>query len=466
MKINATVISERIEQFFSEKVEQLARQTRFVQRRSKLTGRKFLQAIVLSMIENPKMSLSSLSQNCLDLDVDISEQGLDERINERSVAFMRRMASEALEVFRQSTPLPLAVLQQFTGVYLVDSSQICLPETMRELFPGSGGNASRASLKIQLVFEYLHGQFDKLELRSGKEPDQGYRGHWSCFQAGALILMDLGYYVLDTLQQIRECDAFFLSRFQAQTALMQPDGTRIVLAELLRKQDLPLAEYEVRIGSRDQHQIPCRLIVVCLPQEAADRQRQKAKANAKRHGRTVSKEWLDLLDWACFVTNAPASMLQADHVPTLYRIRWQIELVFKMCKSFCGLDCITSQRPERVLTEFYARLIGILMTYFLIAPVRLPIATDPRGEISPTKVRQIFQRFARTIAKTLHLGRCLCDTIQELFLHITRKGFKQKRRKSPNALSLLALISACYDGNFDLNADDDDFALPDPLVLA
>ena len=109
------------------------------------------------------------------------------------------------------------------------------------------------------------------------------------------------------------------------------------------------------IGSRSQHQIPCRLIVLRLPQEAADRQRQKAKENAQRHGRQVTQEYLKLLDWALFITNVPPTMLRTEHVATLYRIRWQIELVFKLCKSFCGLDYIAALRPQRIFTELYAR---------------------------------------------------------------------------------------------------------------
>ena len=34
------------------------------------------------------------------------------------------------------------------------------------------------------------------------------------------------------------------------------------------------------------------------------------------------------------------------------------------------------------MTEFYARLIGVILTYFLIAPVRLPFGAQFDREIS------------------------------------------------------------------------------------
>ena len=190
--------------------------------------------------------------------------------------------------------------------------------------------------------------------------------------------------------------------------------------------------------------IPCRLIMTRLPQAVAERQRQKAKANARRHGRTISKSYLALLDWALFITNVPATMLQAEHVATLYRVRWQVELVFKMCKSFCGLDYVASLRPHRVLTELYARLIGVVLLYFLVAPFRLPIRTNPNSEISPVKLRLILQRFARAFLLTLDQAEAFISRLTDFYYHVAHAGFKQKRRKSPNIFHALALISAFY----------------------
>ena len=155
---------------------------------------------------------------------EISEQGLDRRINAGSQAFLEEMWTLSLEHFRLTEPLAIKLLKQFTSVYLVDSSQISLPANMSELFPGSGGNASTASLKVQLVFDYLHGQFKQLELTHGRAPDQGYRGHWNVIKENALYIMDLGYYVLDTFRAISAIGGYFLSRLQMQTALI--DSTR------------------------------------------------------------------------------------------------------------------------------------------------------------------------------------------------------------------------------------------------
>ncbi len=236
MEMTIEQLGARIQTFFNDGVEAIARESKFVQRTSKLTGTKFLQALVFHSLERKEMTLSSINQSCLDLGVRITEQGIDERIDTTSVAFLRKLFEQAMVRFRLAEPVDIAILKQFTSVALVDSTQISLPATMAELFPGSGGNASTASLKIHLVFDYLHGHLDQVEFSSGCAPDQGYRGHWAIIRKGALLLMDLGYFALDTFKRISDHEGYFLSRLQTQTALFEHTGERIDLATLLAQQ--------------------------------------------------------------------------------------------------------------------------------------------------------------------------------------------------------------------------------------
>jgi len=202
-------------------------------------------------------------------------------------------------------------------------------------------------------------------------------------------------------------------------------------------------DLDIRLGARQR--LPCRLVAVRVPQEVADRRRQKAIDNARRKGRTPSKAYLALLDWTIFVTNAPAEMLAVPQVVALYRVRRQVELVFKLWKSYCGLGRIAGRRRERVLTELYAKMIGIVLIHFLIAPLRMPAGAGANREISPVQVRRILRRFARRLNLTLSGSRCLVHVLEEMVLHIGLFGFKQKRTKDPNVCHALDLVSGLFD---------------------
>jgi len=314
---------------------------------------------------------------------------------------------------------------------------------MADEFAGSGGDASEASLKVQLVFDFLLGNLAQVAFRPGREPDQKYRDYLEVIQPGSLSITDLGYFCLDAFKAIMfEREAYFLSRFLPKTGLLTPAGEPINLYEMLRSHPRQAFEINVLMGKRPQHQLPCRLICIPAPQEVAEQRRRKAKEKARRRGRTPSKEYLALLDWTILVTSVPANMLSIQQVALLYGVRWQVELVFKLWKSYCGLKRIAGLRRERVLVELYAKMIGIVLTHFLIAPLRMPQGSHANREISPMKVRKTFRRFARDLNRGLGSSTDFQSVLSEMLTHIRRFGFKDKRKKEPNVCHALALASA------------------------
>lgn len=443
MKLDLQSTAGKIRSFFGSTVNQVARQTKFVRRQSKLDGLNFLQVSVFGFIENPQGSLNHLAQVSLDLGVEITPQGIDERINEHSVAFLKEMFSQAMETFKNGRPLPLEVLQQFRAINILDSSVKALPDNMVEEYPGCGGDGPQASLKMQLVFEFLYGNLKQITLQPGRKPDQAYRDYLQVIEAGSLTIVDLGYFAVDAFGDIADKNAYFLSRYLFGTKVYTPNGDEIDLLSTLQSTTSSNVDLDARLGVKQR--LPCRLVAIRCPQEVADRRRQKAIENAKRKGRTPSEAYLALLDWTIFVTNAPSEMLAVVHVVLLYRVRWQIELVFKLWKSYCGLGRIAGVRKERVLTELYAKMIGIVLTHFLIAPLRMPEGTGVNREISPVQVRQVLRRFARQLNQALTSLDALVNVLEKTVLHITRFGFKQKRERNPNVCHALDLVTNLFD---------------------
>lgn len=440
-----------IKDFFNKKeIEDIAHRTKFVQRRSPLGGFNFLQAAIFAFIDDPKANLDDLAQACTDLGVEISAQGFDQRLNPYTVEFLKEMLSRAMTQFKNNSPLPLPILQQFRAVNLVDSTVMSLPDNMAVEFPGCGGDGPQASLKVQLKFEFLHGNLSQIVLQAGKEPDQNFEAYLAEVQSGSLNINDLGYFVLANLKTIdKEKEAYYISRYLFGTSLLTPDEEPINLGAMLKKASGQPFEMEVLLGAKEK--LPCRLICIPLPQEVTDRRRQKAKEKAQRKGKTLNKAYLALLSWLIFVTNVPVVMLSIEQVSLLYRVRWQVELVFKLWKSYCGLDHIQGLRRERILFELYSKMIGIILSQFLLAPLRMPQDTWANREISSFKVRQIFQRFALDLMRSLRIFDDLCAVLTKIFKRIERFGFKQKRVKQPNVCHALALASVVYVLEFDVD---------------
>jgi hypothetical protein len=428
--------------FFSDKrVEETARQTQFVRRKSEITGVGFLKAVVMGFLEKPGSSLNELAQSFLDLGVEVSAQGIDERINVFSVAFLRAIFSQALELFKNKCPLPLSVLQQFSAINIVDSSTKSLPENMADEYPGCGRVGAQAALKIQLVFDFLHGNLKQVALETGIDSDQGYREYLQVVEGGSLTIVDLGYFCLDAFRAIADKSAYFLSRYFYPTALLDQLGKRIDLEALLRKQTGNRKEVPVKLGCRAQHQIPCRLIILRNPAAVTEKRRRTAKEHAKKRGTTLSQTYLYILGWTLFVTNAPDTLMSLKQVYDFYRIRWQIELIFKLWKSYCGLNQILTWRKERVLTELYAKMIAIIIVHFLLAPLRIPDEIWSEREVSNVRFKQVLARFARSFKLLLADPITLAKTLDDFIRHIVRFALKQKRRQQPNAYAQLAHLA-------------------------
>ena len=132
-----------------------------------------------------------------------------------------------------------------------------------------------------------------------------------------------------------------------------------------------------------------RRIFQKLPLAVIQTRRRKAIANARQRGQTLSERHLALLSYALFITNIPADWLAPDQLIQLYRLRWHIELIVKLWKSQAHLDHIPAYRPERILCQFFARLLGLVIFHALIAPWRFANGL----ELSLPKAFRILQAY-------------------------------------------------------------------------
>jgi IS4 transposase len=64
-----------------------------------------------------------------------------------------------------------------------------------------------------------------------------------------------------------------------------------------------------------------------------------------------------------FITNVSAEELTVQQADDLYKIRWQIELVFKVWKSILKIHLLRKMRPERVKCYLYGKLLWILLCW-------------------------------------------------------------------------------------------------------
>jgi len=171
-------------------------------------------------------------------------------------------------------------------------------------------------MKIQTLWDLLTGELIKLALVPGRQSDAKSTLMEGPVPAGSLSILDLGYFSVKRFQEVTRCDAFWISRWQQGTAVFHPDGQPLDLLEYARRHDGsgPI-DIPILLGAAER--LACRLILLRVPPEVANRRRQKAYEKAQKHGRVPSPEHLAWCDWTVYVTNCPVEMLTWKEVRRL-----------------------------------------------------------------------------------------------------------------------------------------------------
>lgn len=79
----------------------------------------------------------------------------------------------------------------------------------------------------------------------------------------------------------------------------------------------------------------------------------------KKKSKVPSQDYLDWLTFGFFITNVNRTIWEPEVVATIYRIRWQIELIFKAWKSRLQITTLIGLNANRIRCILYGRLISI-----------------------------------------------------------------------------------------------------------
>jgi hypothetical protein len=430
LKHNDKRMSEYVQGLLTEAADEAEALSGYSQRVRKLSGRALAQTLILGWLNNPKASLNQLAQRAEQLGISISAQGLQERLTDRAVLLMAALFEASMKTWHAQQGLDIKMLEQFQSIYVVDSSQAQLPLWLSQEF--FNADKQEAKLKFHFLFNYTHGQLEGLEVTPGTVPDQRASLVRQAIRGNSLYIFDLGYFATPTLHVLDEQGAYFVCRLQSQTAIYV-DGQRWDVAAFAASLSTDQACLRVQVGAKTR--ITAQLAMRRVPDAVAQQRREAAHKKAHREGYCCSPAYLVLLGWDMLLTNAPG--LDNRVIFLLYALRWQIELLFKVCKSQLALDHIGHWSRPRLFCQFYARLIGLVLALAFTADVRF--ADD--FELSFPKALQLIQAAVPALLRVLRLRwHGWRAWLSRLKLDFLRFAPKTKRKQSPSSHRCFAFI--------------------------
>ena len=179
---------------------------------------------------------------------------------------------------------------------------------------------------------------------------------------GDLLVGDRGYCTENGINGVLSCGGEFLVRLTPSNLPMNDnEGASLDLKHLLNRlrRAGDTGEMEARLSKGSKTIL--RVCAVRKTETAIELAHKKLRRNASKKQHKVRPETFEYAKYVMVITSLPRQKLNAEQVLELYRLRWQVELVFKRFKSIAHLGHLPKKDPASARSWLYGKLFIALL---------------------------------------------------------------------------------------------------------
>lgn len=330
------------------RLEQIARQSEFIRRQRLVTGSGAFWAFAVSLGAFGCRYVSDV----------LRTHNAREDASLRYKPFWNRLAQAAFPRFMQTVfstlcrELTTQVLRRrcgssssyFSDILIDDGSSFAVAEGLKTVFPGRFTDKTPAAVELHAHMSLLTDNLVSVAVAPDIETERQFLVAPEELPRRSLSLRDRGYVDLKYFAALQKREAFLICRATSQLNPIVADvikGSKRWIGKKLNqlpRTKLAGADLVVRWQRHGLRELRLRLVV-----RHAKTQQTPKKKRARRRSWNKKNSTLLLL------TNLPSSDFDGDAALQLYRLRWQVELVFKDWKSFASLHAF--QTTNRYIAE-------------------------------------------------------------------------------------------------------------------
>lgn len=358
--------------FSSEALDQLARKTKFIRRKGTIGAATFVKLLIFNELDQSQLSLLDLK---LDLqshfDCNVSREAIHKRFTPEAVAFMKSLLAMLIGHKLEVGNLVPSSLRAFNRLCIKDSTKFSIPKEFADAYPGYGNfHKNSALMNIQYEYDLLSGNWSCLDFTKATRNDQAdSRETLDDIEKGDLHIRDLGYVTMPYLHGVVEREAYFLNRLPTTINVYRQKKEEYLslnwksIDKAFRNKGLTQMELNVILSKK--YKLPSRMVIVPVPDNVCQDRIRKASKHAKSKGCQLTSEYKIKARYNIFITNVPGDRLSLHDIVQAYRLRWQIELVFKAWKSGLSIHKAKKVKKERFECQLIARIIWALVNWRL-----------------------------------------------------------------------------------------------------
>lgn len=331
----------------SEKIlDPIAKSTGFCLKRRKLTASRAAWTFVVGMASGTANTLADFVRIFGDLTGErMAYKPFYDRLKtEAFPEFLRQVLEVVMGRLLEPVLRPRdRRLKRFSDIWLHDGSSFALHEGLQKFFRGRFTKISPAAAEIHGTYSLFEGQPVRISVAPDSEGERGYLPEPEEVRR-KLLLIDAGYVSLRYFEAVREHggDVICKARKNINPLILKCyRGDRTSVGKKLKDLKLLPQNYDFLVESRDESQRRhvFRLVVYYC--------RKKKK-------------------YVYYYTTLDAREFSPNKVAWLYRLRWQIELFFKECKSYTQLKAFRTQNPHIAEGLMWATMVALVIRRYLL----------------------------------------------------------------------------------------------------
>lgn len=250
-------------------------------------------------------------------------------------------------ILKTLAPVPASALRVLKDIVIHDGSSFGMHHELADVLPSRFGKDHPAAAAIHVTMSLLREQPVRVLVTSQLEGELNHVPPASWLR-GKLLLADRGFGKIEYCRDIDEAGGFFLIRLRGNvnpTVLSCRANGRLVpgavgrsLQETLPQLRFQNADLDVEWNRKGETPMRFRLVLRWNPKSA--------------------NHWIAL-------TNLPRSEFSLATIGALYRLRWQVELLFKELKSHANLHAFPTRQPTIARGLIWSALCAAVLKRFL-----------------------------------------------------------------------------------------------------
>ena len=345
--MDISIIRKKLKLILSEtKLNKLGKSTGFTQRERNLTAFQLVTAMICALGDKKTDYLSDILKyfNRLTGQAMRYKPFHNQLCKPELAELMKEVTSKVFTHWiNQALEYPKGLNLPFKQILIQDGSSFAVNDKLKHEWPGRFRKISPAAVELHATINLKSGSFEKATIT----PDTfSERAEIPAIDElkDTLFLADRGYYSGDFIVKLDKGGGYYVLRAKGLKRVLISTAIRAD-GKFLVKKGAQLSKLQTRLPKRQAVDMDVEI------QGEVFRLIALWSLKEKRH--------------TYLITNLKRDQFSIPEISALYRLRWQVELLFKECKSYNSLQGFNTQKSSLQEALIWTSLIAMTLKRFI-----------------------------------------------------------------------------------------------------